>query len=981
MKTFNKLYGVSLLSFLLSVAACTSETEEQIEKPSPEPSGKVERREVLLTLKNKLSVTATKADPIATADENKISSLDVYIFGSETEGGTYTYQERFCYRENTADMPYGNDVTALDLLVKDAEAKETTALLSLRKGLFVKLYCIANQSRLLAADGTPIDPMTTFQALQQSNPGQKDNTVSPGSPEEADFLKYHTPLIDPASTTDILVTPLPMTGAYTTPLDLTDFSVSARLQLGFKLTRAVARFDIVNDATTSRFTLQSVSMAQGRKGVSFFPLKVIGTLPDAAAGDLITYPARKFEGDNANAGTTTGAFYSYPSPVEDGGYLILNGTYAANNTENIPVTYKVPFKPAGDGNYIEVSQNHRYTVNITKADEYHLDFTIDVADWTDEGTIDDYTPGGEADENGISVNVAGDVDYDVATRTVTMPIVDDTQFTIEGGSGAGYYTRMYYENEDTEHQWLIMDPPADNMVKADAAPVTYTIKKDNDYKETKYPVAFIRFTDKISTKETIVIVQPLSKPTISGTSSSAGCSFLDNNIILYQADVKNPPSMKLSVFASGGSELSFTSDGSSWSDWLTVTPSVKQDASKAEYVMTLNSSSTNFPNPYPLEGTDFYIINQGDKTKEERVNVKLSSLPVIEKSEIVDAGFSSYNTSSKTMYLFDDNSSVKLTVSSLGGCKVANVPSWMTVTPGDIKNTMEITFKQTSSGTAEGVSAKIEIQNLLDNTRSIFLTVYQKLQGVRLQEVTGSNKYSYLESDIIAETPTVVYYPTQKNYFEYKVRSPFGISVSKNANWINTPSLTTTETLSNGDVLTTIKVTMVNNPSATICNTRRKTGTITMTATKSNKTKTMNIKTEYPTFNAPNMTEPPLLASKYSSYWVSPYIETVTQGQYSIYKNSCPEGWGLISTSDITYLFAGTSLVHPGAGRYYKYSNGTDQNYAVSILGAEYTVVSDAAGYFFRAGEGNNQFSLGVATGTNGISLRCWRQYNSSSDK
>ena len=170
MKTFNKLYGVSLLFLLLSVAACTTETEESLAKPSPEPSGKAERREVLLTLKNKLSVVQTKADPIATAGENKISSLDIYVFGSETEGGTYTYQERFCYRENTSDIPSGNDVTALDLTAKDADAKETTALLSLQKGLFVKLYCIANQPELFATDGSPV---TNFQALDQSNPGQK----------------------------------------------------------------------------------------------------------------------------------------------------------------------------------------------------------------------------------------------------------------------------------------------------------------------------------------------------------------------------------------------------------------------------------------------------------------------------------------------------------------------------------------------------------------------------------------------------------------------------------------------------------------------------------------------------------------------------------------------------------------------------------------------------------------------------------------
>ena len=126
-----------------------------------------------------------------------------------------------------------------------------------------------------------------FIPLVQSNPGQPGNTVTEVTPTESDFLLFKSIQLDPASATDILKTPLPMTGAYATPLDLTDFSVSARLQLGFRLTRSVARFDIVNDAATLKFTIQSVSMATGRRGVSFFPLKVTGTLPPPAAGQLI----------------------------------------------------------------------------------------------------------------------------------------------------------------------------------------------------------------------------------------------------------------------------------------------------------------------------------------------------------------------------------------------------------------------------------------------------------------------------------------------------------------------------------------------------------------------------------------------------------------------------------------------------------------------------------------------------------------------
>ncbi|MFR8355018.1 MAG: hypothetical protein ACLVEJ_04640 [Parabacteroides sp.] len=67
----------------------------------------------------------------------------------------------------------------------------------------------------------------------QSNPGQPGNTVTEGTPAESDFLLFKSIQLDPASATDILKTPLPMTGAYATPLDLTDFSVSGTSATGF----------------------------------------------------------------------------------------------------------------------------------------------------------------------------------------------------------------------------------------------------------------------------------------------------------------------------------------------------------------------------------------------------------------------------------------------------------------------------------------------------------------------------------------------------------------------------------------------------------------------------------------------------------------------------------------------------------------------------------------------------------------------------
>ena len=396
-------------AILLAGTACTNENTEGLpgNPSSPSDGDAATRREVVVTIKNKLTVTpaGTKAGEIATTEENKISSLDIYVFGSATEDGTYTFQERFAYRENPTEKPVPAGASSIDL-TQTGDGKEASVSMKLQKGLFVKLYAIANQTDLVdptgaIGHGAAVGSGTLmlegdFQKLTLTNPGQQGTTVQTvGVPTETQFLTFHSPLLVATTTTDILATPLPMSGANTVPTDLTDFEAFARIQASFKLTRTVARFDVVNDATTSRFTITNISMGNARKGTTFFPIASVGTAP-AAPGDLITLPARTFTGmTNANTGTTSAAFYSYPSPKDDNGYIILTGTYKMNNTDAPKnVSYQIPFEQEvnGSGSYIEVAPNHRYTIAITKADDYHLDFNLTVADWTDEGDVDGFEP-------------------------------------------------------------------------------------------------------------------------------------------------------------------------------------------------------------------------------------------------------------------------------------------------------------------------------------------------------------------------------------------------------------------------------------------------------------------------------------------------------------------------------------------------------------------------------------------------------------
>lgn len=626
----NIKHNLSTLLLGALLVACTSETT--LETPTPPDGGATsdnDSREVLLTLKNKLKVipVETKAgDEIATTEENRIYSLDVYVFGSKTEEGLYTFQEQFYYREDARQTLEGDYVTSFTL---NTGADNSTALLRMKKGLFVKIYCIANSTKLIQPNGAEF---TDFKGLLQSAPGQAGNTITDGVPTEADFITFHTPTLQAAVPGDILLTPLPMTGANTTPLDLTDFSVSARTQLGFKLTRMVARFDVVNDAEKSKFTVQSVSMGNGRTGASYFPVKVLGNTP-ADPTDLITYPARNYTADQTTGSPTgKGIFYSYPSPVDDGGYLILSGSYAVNKTQSIPVTYKVPFKPAGDetGNYIEVAYNHRYTVSITSADEYHLDFTLNVADWADEDKVDDYKPENDFTKDAVALAAAG--------STPDVKLLDDGNIVMDAGVGKTLAFTIAANNTDptafTEKldyaggdEWLEIDGARKTEAPTKASMLTtFTYKMAGSIggMSNCRPVT-IRITNKVSGKNLDIKVTPttLSGPEISLVAEgSEGCTYdaATKTVTIPNTDSR---AFKLKAVAPtlSGEDGTTGSGAAVANDWIIVDPA---SAATAEgiYTFTMGTHQDN------VNSTNTLTFTSAATTGTTVITVKLEAADI-----------------------------------------------------------------------------------------------------------------------------------------------------------------------------------------------------------------------------------------------------------------------------------------------------------------------------------------------------------------
>ncbi len=621
----------------LSLAGCSEAEVLPATTPGDDPlAGDPTRREVILGFQNKLNiktagadtrVATTRADDaIATTEENEITSLDIYVFSSDKEEGPYTYQERFCYRADGSTVP---NATKIILTVEG----NNVALATLRpkKGLFTKFYCIANQPKLLKAGAE----YTVFTPLEQSSPGADYNVVTKaGVPTETDFLTFTTPLLDPAEATDILLTPLPMVGSYSPALDLRDISMGSRTRINMTLSRIVSRFDIINDEKLSHLTITGVSMGHGRKGVTFFPVVPVEDADPTKT--LITYPDRDFDGADANKGTQTGAFYSYPSPIADKGYLIIKGKYALNMTD-VPqdVSYMVDFEQsvAGTGGYIEVKPNHRYTVRITDADPFKLDVNITVSDWTDGGDFE-YQPENELvigtlAESGATT-IAGNNEATVSpdeTEYFSIPFTSNSEAEC---------SIVYTSSPGGSAEWLKTEITKDVVTRAGSTSYTCKVSKNAGYTGNLFPKAIIVLRSKAGREESQIVVKAsVGVPTVAAAASTPSEPTGANS---YTAGTESPDvtsgvlsmqkqenagttsSMKLTVTAKGGSKIS------GLPAWLKADKVIGHETEAVDYTFTLDQNAKGFPTgPFPADGAaTFEIQNLSDATKKVTVTVNVT---------------------------------------------------------------------------------------------------------------------------------------------------------------------------------------------------------------------------------------------------------------------------------------------------------------------------------------------------------------------
>lgn len=730
MKTFAKFFlHFSLVILSCLTAGCTSEVETiggTPETPENPQANDPNRRSVVISLQNKLilvngtpeSRTITR-DGIAEEDENRIESFDIYAFGSDKEEGPYTFQERFSYRSDAGTLPAG--ASPLELKADEAAGKVNVVFYP-RKGLFTKFYCVANQTEMNDAAGniyTNYTPLQQSSQLQSSVPG--DMVTNPGTPTESDFVKLNTPLLNSTGfNADILLAPLPMSGANSQPTDLREYSMGTYVRLNVSLTRAVARFDIVNDATKSHFTITDISMGNGRQGVTLFPIRPTGDVP-ATNGQLITYPYRLFDGLNANAGTTTKAFYCYPCKAIDAGFLILKGLYAMNLTdEKKEVSYRIPFERVTDGNgsLIEINHNHRYTVQITEADPFELTANIRLVDWETGDYIDDYEP-----DNGLeTIAVAdllpvGETTYNISTNIVTLALKAESSFTISTGSNAGVNVQLTYNGNSPADGWLKLEEIPVTTTRAEATQqVKYKISFNESYAGDSYPRGILRLTDKAGGSEEVILIDttfgtPVVEAT-GGTMNPDGVNkwdAADNTLYLVQVAGANVSTGAITITSIGGSKIVLPANSD-----ITVSPTSSINTTQ-EY--TFQWAGTDATDLTEKEIT-VALKNGSDETKSKNIKVKLlpnrlDNLQITNQSAGISLSAITATTATLTMPIIKDKQ-FTLTMDNYSKPTISKCPSWLeNITPVSTRSTPE-------SKTTSFTFKLIEDAASFDDTQIVF---------------------------------------------------------------------------------------------------------------------------------------------------------------------------------------------------------------------------------------------------------------------
>ena len=340
---------------------------------------------------------------IASDSENRIDKLEVYLFASDAQDGTYRFLEK--WDEGTA-YDAANPAALNFKKIAAGTGWKASLYPGELKGLpWIKLLCVVNNGvdgHMGIADGkfydegNPADA-DPAKATAKADPVKVEvdadgNVTNPdAATTEAEFKKAFTRYLDPADhATGVIEVPLMMTGEGVTKIS---GSVS---KVNIDLRRTVARFDIENDKSKSNLTIESVTLNRGRRNGALWGTErtVVASADFATSAFLADYTTIDFKSKTgANKGVVESVFYAYPNLDSDQAYLVVKGTYKSPVTSvEEPVVYNIDLAATPEGSdmakFISLKANSRYRLKIMDVTKSHIFATFEVVDWTSGGGID-----------------------------------------------------------------------------------------------------------------------------------------------------------------------------------------------------------------------------------------------------------------------------------------------------------------------------------------------------------------------------------------------------------------------------------------------------------------------------------------------------------------------------------------------------------------------------------------------------------------
>jgi len=266
------------------------------------------------------------ADPVASTEENRLSTLFVYVFKEETDN-TGKLEQVFRFGDGYEPMGGDQDNPTVTL---DMTGRTGTK----------KLYFVGNAAGKAAN-------------LEKANVGE---TVESG------FLEIISNVQQ-----DMITTPLIMSTIQAIDLDaMTDDMKKVTL------VRRVARFDVVNDSDVTNFTIEKILVSGINQQGHLFGNAFGSTAPVTGNLPVIDYSVVT----NANQGETASVFYLYPSVLGQGkGTIAFEGLF--NNQRKI---YELDLTAD-----LEIRTNKRYILKASTEDLNNVKFELNITDWMDDG--------------------------------------------------------------------------------------------------------------------------------------------------------------------------------------------------------------------------------------------------------------------------------------------------------------------------------------------------------------------------------------------------------------------------------------------------------------------------------------------------------------------------------------------------------------------------------------------------------------------